>query len=146
MEMVKKKWPKTPPTIPTAKRNHRGKIISCPTGIKKILSKEYKHRLRARPVRPDLESMKVRKNLIFRMKMKWLTLWKVRCGRWKIWIEHYLVYRITNQEMLMDLWTSYLRKMLLVIIWRALSLTCSSSWKRIKWFQNGRDFIHLQRV
>ena len=69
-KLLKKLWPKNPPTIPTAKRNHRGKIISCPTGIKKILSKEYKHRLRARPVRPDLESMKMRKKLIFKMKMK----------------------------------------------------------------------------
>ena len=79
-KLLKKLWPKNPPTIPTAKRNHRGKIISCPTGIKKILSKEYKHRLRARPVRPDLESMKMRKNLIFRMKMK-LALQKVQCGQ-----------------------------------------------------------------
>ena len=69
-KLLKNLWPKSPTILPTAKRNHKGKIISCPTGIKNILSKEYKHRLRARPLRPDLKEMKLRKSLIFKMKMK----------------------------------------------------------------------------
>ena len=69
-KLLKKLWTKTCDILPTAKRNHRGKIVSAPTEIKNVLSKEYKDRLRARPVRPDLISMKKRKHLIFRMKMK----------------------------------------------------------------------------
>ena len=30
-KLLKKLWPKTNPTLPTAKRNHRGKIVSGPT-------------------------------------------------------------------------------------------------------------------
>ena len=69
-KLLKKLWTKTCDILPTAKRNHRGEIVSGPTEIKNVLSKEYKDRLRARPVRPDLISMKKRKHLIFRMKMK----------------------------------------------------------------------------
>ena len=56
--------------MPTAKRNHRGKIISAPNEIKKVLAKEYKDRLRSRPFRPDLIPMMKRKKRIFKLKMK----------------------------------------------------------------------------
>ena len=38
--------------------------------IKLLLSQEYKHRLRNRPFRPDLESINLRKKKIFEIKMK----------------------------------------------------------------------------
>ena len=38
--------------------------------IKTLLAKEYKERLRSRPFRPDMKSMKYRKKHIFQMKMK----------------------------------------------------------------------------
>ena len=47
-----------------------GKIVTGPREIKNVLSKEYKDRLRSRPVRPDLQAMKKRKDSIFTMKMK----------------------------------------------------------------------------
>jgi hypothetical protein len=46
-KLLKKLWPKSPVILPTAKRNHKGKIISCPTGIKNIGLSE----VRALPVR-----------------------------------------------------------------------------------------------
>ena len=69
-KLMKKLWPKVNGILPTAKRNHQGKIVTGPTEIKNVLSKEYKDRLRSRPIRPDLASMKKRKNVIFKMKMK----------------------------------------------------------------------------
>ena len=51
---MNKLWPKVGTTKPTAKKNYKGRIISEPNEIKKLLSKEYKERLRDRPIRPDL--------------------------------------------------------------------------------------------
>ena len=69
-KMLKSLWPKQTGILPTAKRNHRGKIVTSSKEIKSVLSKEYKDRLRLRPIRPDLKSLKIRKNLIFQKKMK----------------------------------------------------------------------------
>ena len=65
-----KLWPKTGVSSHTAKRNHKGKIISAPREIKKLLSKEYKNRLRCRPYKPDMKHLKIRKEKIFQLKMK----------------------------------------------------------------------------
>ena len=67
---MKRLWPKHGNLLPTAKRNHSGKILSGPTEIKKLLAKEYKERLRSRPVRPDFEHLKGTKSDIFKMKLK----------------------------------------------------------------------------
>ena len=56
--------------MPTAKKNHRGKIISGPSELKQLFVKEYKERLRSRPVRPDLLEFEKRKALIIKMKMQ----------------------------------------------------------------------------
>ena len=69
-KLMKTLWPKTNSILPTAKRNHHGKVVSSPKEIKDVLSKEYKDRLRLRPIRPDLKSMKARKRNIFKMKLK----------------------------------------------------------------------------
>ena len=69
-KLSKKVWPKHSQTLPTAKRNQKGKVVSGPREIRKLLATEYKDRLRSRPVRPGLENMKKRKRLIFKMKMK----------------------------------------------------------------------------
>ena len=42
---------------PTAKKNHKGKLITGPSELKKLLAKEYKERLRSRPARPDMKEM-----------------------------------------------------------------------------------------
>ena len=57
-------------SIPTAKRNHKGKIVSAPGELKKLLAKEYKDRLRTRPFRPDMKTMKMSKEKNFKLKMR----------------------------------------------------------------------------
>ena len=69
-KLMKQMWPKVGLTLPVAKKNHKGKIVSGPMEIKKLLAREYKDRLRSRPVRPDLKNMKVRRKIIFKLKMK----------------------------------------------------------------------------
>ena len=54
-KLMKQMWPKVGLTLPVAKKNHKGKIVSGPMEIKKLLAREYKDRLRSRPVRPDLK-------------------------------------------------------------------------------------------
>jgi hypothetical protein len=66
-KLLKKISPKTNPTLPTAKRNHKGKLISGPKEIKTLLAKEYKNRLRSRPIRPDLKETKQRRQKIFKI-------------------------------------------------------------------------------
>ena len=61
--LLKKIWPKYD-SKSKAKRNHIGKIVSNPREIKQLMTKEYKERLRQRPLRPDLKIlMKKRKNI-----------------------------------------------------------------------------------
>ena len=67
-KLLKKVSPKIKPLLPTAKRNNKGNIVSGPQELKKLLAKEYKNRLRTRPVRPDLMEMRTRKQLLFRKK------------------------------------------------------------------------------
>ena len=39
---LQKLWPKCVNSLPSAKKNHRGKVISGPRGLKKLLAKEYR--------------------------------------------------------------------------------------------------------
>ena len=67
-KLLKKLWPKHN-SNPTAKKDHKGKIVSESQELKKLLAKEYKDRLRLRPMRPDMEFIKRRKNEIFQAKL-----------------------------------------------------------------------------
>ena len=67
--LLNKIWPKYAETLPTAKFNHIGRLISAPVELKKLLAKEFKDRLRTRPLRPDLEPLKTKKESIFQMKL-----------------------------------------------------------------------------
>ena len=53
-KQLKKLCPKFGRSLPTAKRNHKGKIVSGEREIKTLLAKEYRERLRSRPIRPAL--------------------------------------------------------------------------------------------
>ena len=57
-------------TIPLAKKDYKGIIITDPQQIKNLLATEYKLRLRERPMRPDLGDIKDRKQKIFNMQLK----------------------------------------------------------------------------
>ena len=63
-------WPKVGVTKPTAKKNHKGRVVSAPTEIKKLLAKEYKERLRTRPAKPGFEHLRGRRKRICNMKLK----------------------------------------------------------------------------
>ena len=54
---------------PVAKKDHMGKIVSSQKDIKNLLLREYTNRLRSRPVREDLKSLKCRRQKIFEMKL-----------------------------------------------------------------------------
>ena len=69
-KLNKKLWPKCGNALPVAKKNHKGKLVSNPKAIKKLLAREYKDRLRKRPVRPDFSDMRRRRKEIFKLKMK----------------------------------------------------------------------------
>ena len=56
--------------VPIAKRDFEGNLVSNPDQIKILLAKEYKQRLRTRPVRPDLGNLKERKDEIFDLQLK----------------------------------------------------------------------------
>ena len=80
-KLLKNLWPKSPAILPTAKRNHRGKQFFGPAEIKNVLSREYKERLRARPLRPNLKIyQEKKKKKIFQMKMK-----LAGCKRSNVW-------------------------------------------------------------
>ena len=67
---MNKIWPKFGSTKPTARKNHHGRIVSAPHELKSLLGKEYKERLRTRPIRPDLQGLEVRRKEIFQIKLK----------------------------------------------------------------------------
>ena len=69
-KILNKLWPKCRSTLPIAKRNQRGKIVSGPREIKKLMAKEYKESLRSSPIRPDLRDIERRRAIIFDLKMR----------------------------------------------------------------------------
>ena len=70
LENIRKLWPKCGNTLPTAKKDYKGKLVSCPRGLKALLAKEYKERLRRRPTRPDLIRINLAKELIFQLEIE----------------------------------------------------------------------------
>ena len=65
----KQLWPKNNGSVPVAKKDHTGNIVSSQKDIKNLLLREYTNRLRSRPVREDLKSLKSRRTKIFEMKL-----------------------------------------------------------------------------
>ena len=65
----KKLFPKWGNNLPTAKKNHKGKLVSNPRAIKLLLAREYKDRLRRRPVRYDFADMRKRRDEILKLKL-----------------------------------------------------------------------------
>ena len=67
--LLKKIWPKHN-SLATAKKNHLGKIISNPKKLKSLLLKEYRERLRSRPVKNEMKDIMIMKQKILNSKMK----------------------------------------------------------------------------
>ena len=68
-KLIKRVWPKFN-SHSTAKKNHKGEVISNPNDLKSLLAKEYKERLRMRPVKTEMKPLMKMKSKIFQMKMK----------------------------------------------------------------------------
>ena len=69
-KILNKIWPKIEVKVPSAKKNHKGQTISEPSASKKLLAKEYKERLRKRPIKPDFNRLEKRKNAILKLKLR----------------------------------------------------------------------------
>ena len=54
-KMKKKLWPKKKTSLPTAKRNHKGRLITSPKELMLTLHKEYQDRLRPRKIKQGLK-------------------------------------------------------------------------------------------
>ena len=69
-KILKNICPKMKPILPSAKKNHKGKIISGKNELRKLLEKEYNNRLRSRPFRNDLIDTKLRRKKLFSLKLR----------------------------------------------------------------------------
>ena len=69
-KVLKSIGPKFKKTVPMAKKNYKGKIISNPHELRKLLAQEYKLRLRSRPIRSDLGNLKLRRDEIFDLQLR----------------------------------------------------------------------------
>ena len=61
-KVLKSICPKYEHVLPIAKRNYKGDLISDPDELRILLAKEYKQRLRPRPIRSDLGDLKERRD------------------------------------------------------------------------------------
>ena len=68
-KLKKKLWPAKKPSLPAAKLNHEGKLVSSPNEVKEALTKEYKERLRQRPIHPKLTKKYKKKTMEIKLKM-----------------------------------------------------------------------------
>ena len=73
-KLKKKLWPKKPNSLPVAKFNHIGQLVSSPSELKSLLIKEYKERLRSRAVRTDFIDQKQLDKIVTDLKLScaWL--------------------------------------------------------------------------
>ena len=67
--LKKKLWPKKKPSLPVAKRNHKGRLISSPKELLHTLQKEYKDRLRKRKVKSYLREHMVIMHEVTKLKL-----------------------------------------------------------------------------
>ena len=68
-KIKKKLWPKKSSSLPTAKINHFGKLVSSGKDLKNTLRKEYKERLRARPKHPFMKKLYKSQTIEYKLKL-----------------------------------------------------------------------------
>ena len=78
----KKVFPKINQVKPTCKKNRNGQIITNPEALKGLYVETYKLRLRHRPMREDLEELKVLKEELFNLRLLAAKLTKSK--RWDL--------------------------------------------------------------
>ena len=70
MWKVKKKlWPNKASSLPTAKLNHHGMLVSTAAEINKTMKKEYTERLRSRPVHPLMKKLYKAKTINYKLQI-----------------------------------------------------------------------------
>ena len=67
-KLKKKLWPKKASSIPTAKINHKGKLVPTSEEVKSALKKEYTERLRKRPEHPKVSKHYKKKTIEMKLK------------------------------------------------------------------------------
>ena len=67
-KLKKKMWPNKQSSLPTAKINHKGRLVSSPKDIKSALRKEYMERLRSRPRHPKVNNVIKSKTILLKLK------------------------------------------------------------------------------
>ena len=68
--LLKTKYPKILPAVPTGKKDHKGNIVTNHLGLKKLYLQTYEHRLRNRPIRKDFEEIMQLRNDLFSIRLK----------------------------------------------------------------------------
>ena len=66
-KLKKKMWPNKQSSLPTAKIDHMGRLVSSAKDIKFVLRKEYMERLRSRPKHPSMEKVIKSKTIILKL-------------------------------------------------------------------------------
>ena len=69
-KMKKKYFPKLKPTLPVAKKNLKGQLITNPEELKDLYLNTFKHRLRHRPVQPGYEEVLNIQEELFKMRLE----------------------------------------------------------------------------
>ena len=67
---LKKLRPKFSPTLPTAKRNPKGVLVTDHDELKVLIATEYKNRLRERGIKPGFEELRLRRQFMFDRRIK----------------------------------------------------------------------------
>ena len=68
-EILKIKYPKILPAVPVGKKDKAGNMITNHEGLKDLYLKTYKHRLRNRPMKDELQEIKSYKDELFELKL-----------------------------------------------------------------------------
>ena len=68
--LMKRVFPKNNQSLPVAKKNMQGQIISNPDVLKELYLETYVHRLRHRPIRADFSYLKQLKETLFELRLK----------------------------------------------------------------------------
>ena len=68
--LMKKVFPKNAQSLPVAKKNMKGQIISNPEALKELYLDTYVHRLRHRPIKTEFLELKQLKETLFSLRLK----------------------------------------------------------------------------
>ena len=69
-ELLKRKYPKCLPMVPVGKKDTSGNVITNHSGLKELYLKTYIHRLRNRPIKDELEEIKLLTYELFELRME----------------------------------------------------------------------------